>query len=315
MMCAGLILSIMQRKQEYMRVDNLIIDGTNIEFRIFYIARQIKTTNNDGIQTSCIYRFLHTFNKLIEKFDPTNIYAAWDRKLSWPSTNFRKEILIDQYKAGRKKPPDVHEMFDQEVRLIEMLESLGVKNIYPNVLEADDVCAWLADTLKGVNIIVSVDHDLLQLISPTTSVYNLKELITYNNFEEKMQLKPEHYKLFKAIKGDPSDNIKGIEGYGEVRSRKLAAEWNVSNLSDEYKQIIERNLKLIDLQYGYNHQQGEKQKYEEQMNYVKDIKPDLEKFKQLCKKYNFTAYINDPIWNKLVNRNNIVDIINSLYDK
>ena len=303
-----------------MSVDNLIIDGTNIEFRIFYVTRGSKTQDeeigglaNPNEQTNCIFKFLQTFYRLVEKFNPTNIYAAWDKKLTWPSTNFRKEIMVDQYKAGRVNPPDIQDMFDQEIKLIEMLETLGVRNIYPNVLEADDVCAWLATTLPGRNIVVSVDQDLLQLINPNTSVYNLKEMITYENFETKKGVKPEDYKLFKAIKGDPSDNIMGLEGYGEVRSRKLATNWNAANLTEEYKQIIERNLKLIDLQYGYNFQPGEKQKYEEQLNYVKNIKSDIEKFTILCAKYKFNAFINDmDKWKRVINRNNIMDLINRL---
>ena len=296
-----------------MQIDNLIIDGTNIEFRIFYIARGSKTINVDGDQTSCICKFLATFGNLVEKFNPTNIYAAWDKKLTWPSTNFRKEIMVDQYKAGRIKPPDIQEMYDQEVKLIEMLETLGVKNLYPNVLEADDVCAWLADTLPGRNVVVSVDQDLLQLISPTTSVYNMKEHITYENFEAKKGVKPEQYTLYKAIKGDASDNIMGLDGYGEVRSRKLASNWKEEVLTEEFNRIVERNIKLIDLHYGYNHQAGEKQKYEEQMNYVRNIKANLDKFKQLCEKYNFTAYLDDmDRWKRMIKRNNIIDIINSL---
>lgn len=296
-----------------MQVDNLIIDGTNLEYRIFYIARNAKTINADGEQTSCMFKFLGTFYNLIKMFNPTNVYAAWDRKLMWPSSNFRKEILVDQYKAGRPKPHDIQEMFDQEVKLIEMLESLGVKNIYPNVLEADDVCAWLTHTLSGKNVVVSVDQDLLQLVTPQTSVYNLKELITFENFESKKGIKPQQFILYKAIKGDLSDNIAGLDGYGEVRSRKLASNWDSSNLTEEFKQTIERNIRLMDLRYGYKHQPNEKQKYEEQLNYTRNVKPDIEKFKLLCERYDFVDYVNDiDKWKRVVKRNNIVDIINKL---
>lgn len=296
-----------------MSIDNLIIDGTNLEFRIFFIAKSMKTVNVDGEQTSCIYRYLQTFKKLVEKFDPMDIYAAWDKKLTRPSTNFRKELLDNQYKAGRVKYADINEMFEQEVKLIEMLETLGVKNIFPNVLEADDVCAYLSHTLPGKTVVVSVDQDLLQLITPNVSVYNLKEMITYDNFFDKKGMKPEEFKYYKAIKGDVSDNISGLEGYGDVRSKKLASSYNTANLTEEFKNIIERNLKLIDLDYGYNHQEGEKQSYENQLNYVKNINGDLDKFKSLCERYNFTTYLNDiNQWRKIIKRNNIVSLINRL---
>jgi 5'-3' exonuclease len=296
-----------------MQVNNLIIDGTNLEFRIFFISRNMKRTNTEGMQTGCIYRFLQTYNKLVTQFQPTNIYAAWDKKLEWPSTNFRKDILQNQYKAGRKKPDDIQEMFDQEVKLIEMLETLGVKTIYPKVLEADDVCAWLAKELPGNNVVVSADQDLLQLVDHRTAVYNLKELITYDNFEEKRGICPELFTLYKSIKGDQSDNIQGLRGHGEVRSKKLAKNWDNAKLTPEYQSIVERNLKLIDLHFGYEHQEGEKKSYQEQLNYVKGIEPDIEKFKALCEQYEFKTYIeNINDWKRLINRNNIIDIINKL---
>jgi DNA polymerase-1 len=307
-----------------MSVDNLIIDGTNLEFRIFCITRGYKTTDESGTSvfnpddptgelSNSTYKFLQTFISLTEKFNPTNVYASWDKKLQHPSTNFRKDILVDQYKAGRVKPSDIQDMYDQEVILIEMLESLGVKNIFPNVLEADDVCAWLSTILPGKTIIVSVDQDLLQLITPNISVYNLKELITYSNFESKKGIKPELYKLFKAIKGDSSDNINGLNGYGEVRSRKLAANWDTTNVTEEVKQIVERNLKLMDLHFGFNFQEGEKQKYEEQLNYVKNVKGDIERFKNLCAKNGFVTIIeNMGKWKHFIRRNDLSDFISKL---
>lgn len=296
-----------------MQVNNLILDGTNIEFRIFYITRGLKIQDENIKSTNCIFKFLQTFKSLVEKFNPVNIYAAWDRKILHPSTNFRKEILLDQYKAGRIKPPDIQEMYDQEIRLIEMLETLGVKNIFPNVLEADDVCAWLTNVLSGTSIVVSVDQDLLQLVKPNISVYNLKELITYENFESKKGIIPEKYVLYKAIKGDISDNIIGVPGYGEIKAKKLALNYDEHNLLEENKQIIKRNLQLMDLHYGYNYQSGEKQKYEEQLNYVKSINGDVDKFKFLCEKYNFELFLNDiNRWKKIINRNNIFEIINNI---
>ena len=86
-----------------------------------------------------------------------------------------------------------------------------------------------------------------------------------------------------------------------------------TDLTEEFKQIVERNLKLIDLHYGYNFQEGEKQKYEEQFNYVRNIKSDINKFAELCKRNGFITYIeNIDKWKRIINRNNIVDIINRI---
>ena len=296
-----------------MRVKNLIIDGTNLEFRVFFISKQIKMVNNAGEQISCVYRFLTTYKNLVDQFNPDNVYCAWDRKLDRNSRNFRQELLADQYKAGRVKPPDVDEMYEQEIKLIEGLEMLGCKHMFPNALEADDVVAWLATKLDGPNVIVSVDNDLLQLVNEKNSVYNLKKLITLDNFLREIGVNIEHFKLYKAIKGDISDNIPGIPGFGTVRARKLAANWKNINITESLKNIVERNLKLIDLNYGYTAQPEEVTSYENQFRYLTGLHGNIDKFKDYCEKNGFIEYLkrfND--WKHMFNRNKLVDLISAI---
>lgn len=295
-----------------MRVKNLIIDGTNIEFRIFYVSKELKMTNEAGEQTSCVYKFLASVKNLIEQFNPDDVYFAWDRRLTWPSTNFRQTLLEDQYKAGRVKPPDIDEMYAQEVKLIEGLEMLGCKHMFPNTLEADDVVAWLARNLEGPNVIVSVDHDLLQLIDDKNSMYDLKSTVTKNNFTEEVGVEPQFFKLYKAIMGDTSDNIPGIPGYGKVRSRKLAQQWSTANVTEDVRKIVERNLKLIDLDYGYVVQPEELKSYKDQFEYLKGVKGDINKFKEFCQRNGFTKYVeNFSEWKHLFDRNKLVELINA----
>lgn len=294
-----------------MHYDNLIIDGTNIEFRSFFVSKKTKTINTAGEQTGCIYLFLNTFKDLVKNYNPTNVYVCWDKRLVHKSTNFRKDIMIDQYKAGRNRPDDISEMYEQEERLIEMLSALGAKNMFPNVLEADDVIAWLSNTLKGTNLIVSVDKDLLQLIDENTSVYNLKKVISIDSFESDIGIPLERYKIFKAIKGDTSDNIPGLPGYGDVRSKRLAYKWDSTIASQEFKDIIERNLELMDLDRGYLIQEGEEDSYKNQFSI--EASPNIEAFKTLCERYEFAKYLNNfSEWSNLINRNNVVSVINTL---
>jgi hypothetical protein len=49
------------------------------------------------------------------------------------------------------------------------------------------------------------------------------------------------------------------------------------------------------------------------MNYVKNVKGDIDRFKLLCERHNFLPYLNDlNKWKRLINRNNIVNIVNRL---
>lgn len=298
-----------------MQVDNLIIDGTNIEFRIFHISRKLGIPNGLTAQSNITNRFLKTFQGLVQKFEPTNIYASWDRRLDRGSVNFRQTLMGGKYKAGRERPPDIQDMYDQEIKLIEILEAFGVKNIFPNKLEADDVCAWLTKTVPGKSVVVSVDQDFLQLVNPNVSVWNMKDLITYKNFEKLKGMRQPVFKLFKCIKGDVSDNIDGLEGYGEVYSRKLASDWKEGKkkLTAEQIAIVEKNIQLIDLHFGYRFQNGEEAIYKNQLNYLRNVECDFEKFIQLCRDWGLTDIVNNRNeWIQITKRNCIEDLISKL---
>jgi 5'-3' exonuclease len=79
-------------------VDNLIIDGNNLLYRIFWTSNyKIEEKDNPGQ----IFLFLRSLKSYVDKFRPHNVYCTWDKKLEWPSTNFRREATTVEYKAGR----------------------------------------------------------------------------------------------------------------------------------------------------------------------------------------------------------------------
>jgi len=84
--------------------------------------------------------------------------------------------------------------------------------------EADDVIAYIVnDHFKDSQcFIMSSDKDFLQLITERIHVWSpTKKKLYYNEdiFEE-YGVYPNNFALYKAIIGDPSDNIPGIDGVG-----------------------------------------------------------------------------------------------------
>lgn len=233
-------------------------------------------------------------------FNPKCIYIAWDKKLSFPSTNFRKEMMKTEYKQNRDKS-SADDVFHYEQAIESVCSSLGVKNIFPNVMEADDVISWLSKTIEP-NIIISVDNDLYQLISPVTSFYHLNKKIVINteNFYEIAGVDLNCILYYKAILGDASDNIHGFPGYGKVRSKKLASQLYENNgdidklnLSDEYIVLLKRNLKMMDLSIGYLQEQDEVSHYERQFNELKSHTANFDQFECLVREYNFKTILDN----------------------
>ena len=192
---------------------------------------------------------------------------------------------------------------------VEATTALGIKNIYPGKLEADDVISWLCRHIEGKKIIVSVDNDFAQLVSAEVSFYNpiKKVVIDLTNFEEYFNLTPKAYLFYKAIVGDVSDNVKGLEGFGKVKGAKLAKAFADGNeaLINLYKEQVYNNLKVVDLSYGLQEFPEEIECYKEQMSSLKAVKPDFKLFSEKCEEYEFKSIIKDiSSWKKDFNKAN-----------
>jgi len=222
------------------------------------------------------------------------IYVVWDKRLEWPSTNFREQSQYVDYKADRDSET-IKIMFNHVNMIEQVLQFLGIKNMYPKVMEADDVISWLSTKLLEQKTIISADADMYQLVTNETVVYNpiKKMLVTVENFQEKIGIEKKGFILFKAIQGDPSDNIKGLHGYGPVKAKKLVNELLTGKMSltEEQMFTIKHNLTLIDLSKGYLIHPGEINSYEEQFNRLQTQQPDFEKFRLNCIENGFDSIL------------------------
>jgi 5'-3' exonuclease len=137
--------------------------------------------------------------------------------LTGPS-NFRKTIN-PQYKANRTAPKPKHLIALQKYAL----DKLGAEWA-PDTLEADDALSIHQDKVGGTTTICSLDKDMLQV--PGKHFQWAIGTLSWSrpdNFVEQTEL--EGLRLFyeQCIKGDSSDNVKGIPGLGEVKARKALA--------------------------------------------------------------------------------------------
>lgn len=292
----------------------MIIDGSNLLHRSFWVAE--RSMNNTSNSVSFI--FLKSLRTLIEKFKPSNTWVVWDKKITSNSLNFRKRLLLDKYKATRDQDRNAKVIAHHEI-IEKLLSSLGVKQIYPNTLEADDVISWLTKRVDERCTVVSVDKDLLQLITNNTQVYNpiKKQIINKDNFLSVIGVELKDFLKYKALLGDESDNIEGVESYGAVKCKKACTDSIESislTLTKEQFEVFERNLKVIDLSNSYNIEVGEAEVYENQFNNVNKIKPDINLFSKLCEECGFNSIVKDiQTWKRcFVSSQKLNDLIQSL---
>ena len=302
--------------------DNIIIDGNNLLYRIFWTSNfKIDESDSPGQ----IFLFLRSLKSYVDKFQAKNVICTWDKKLDWPSTNFRKEMTDVEYKAGRnnEKFKDVFEFLD---KIIEVISLLGVKNIYPKRMEADDLMAWLSRHLHGNNVVITTDKDLLQLVNEKITIYNpiKKKEVTLKNFEEYTGVKKEYYMSYRVVTGDKSDNIQGFPRFGLKRFLKLehkivtmdgkeqVALIQDNSITEEQFKIYKRNWGLMNLEVGYNYYDDEVPAYKRQLEDLTLHTSNFAKFIEKCKEHGMWSIVkNDTSWRESFNTNeNVLNIIN-----
>ncbi|HHX77823.1 MAG TPA: DNA polymerase I, partial [Firmicutes bacterium] len=204
----------------------ILIDGNSLVYRAFYALPLLQ--NSRGRYTNAIYGFMSMLYRLLEEEKPAYMAAAFD--LAAPT--FRHKIY-DAYKATRSKTPD--ELGEQIPVVKEILQLMGIEVLEVEGYEADDIIGTLSRSASEADLkvlIVTGDADALQLVNGRVEVALTKKGISnldiYNlaNFKDKLGLTPGQVADYKALTGDPSDNIPGIPGVGEKTAVKLLKEYD-----------------------------------------------------------------------------------------
>ena len=225
----------------------IIIDANSVIHRAYHALPNLTTKKGEPV--NAVYGFLLVFFRAIKDFQPDFIVACFD----FPAPNFRHE-KFKEYKANRPPTPD--DLRQQIPKVKEFLQNFNVPVFEKQGFEADDIIATIADLSpkkqaigETENIILSGDLDCLQLVSSQTQAYILrkgvKDIILYDRerVKEKLQgLTPGQFLDFKALRGDPSDNIPGVIGVGEKTAIKLLLEFG--KLENLYKEIEKDSEKI-----------------------------------------------------------------------
>jgi DNA polymerase-1 len=256
-------------------------------------------------------------------FNCTDIYSVWDKRLIRGIKNYRRQAKQVEYKGNRDEKKNTH-VFSYEDKTTELLTKLGVKNMYPGILEADDVISWLSNKIKHTKVIVSVDQDMLQLVNDTTFVYSpIKDvIIDKNNFEEKTGVPVDQFLRYKSLMGDKSDNLPGLDKCGPKTAKKLVTKYpddvtlEQALGADKLKPYY-TNLDLIDLKQGEVHHPEDCKLYQEQHAELESHEPDFPGFSNICESLNMNKIVEKlDDWKTAFSNVNINDrlenIVNSL---
>jgi DNA polymerase-1 len=203
----------------------LLVDGHNLVYRAFFAMPAL--SNSRGEMTNAAYGFTSMLFKALNDTTPTYAVAAFD--LAGPT--FRHEKFAE-YKAQRSRAPA--ELQAQFPWAREVVQALGIPIVEVPTFEADDVIGTLARKAEAAGldvIILTGDLDTLQLVTEHVRVFasrrGISDTIIYDldKVRERYGFEPPLVVDFKALQGDPSDNIPGVPGIGEKTAMALVREY------------------------------------------------------------------------------------------
>jgi DNA polymerase-1 len=201
----------------------IILDSNALLHRAFHALPPL--TNKSGQETGAVYGYLLTLFKAIKDLKPEYVVATFDTK----AKTFRHKRFLD-YKAQRPQTPSG--IISQIPITKDVLGSFKIPVFAKDGFEADDLIATICKLVQKENkdleiFILTGDLDNLQLVNEKIKVYTLgkgiKDTVIYdiNKVKERFQVDPNQMVDFKALTGDPSDNIPGVEGIGKKTASEI----------------------------------------------------------------------------------------------
>lgn len=190
-----------------------LIDGMNAYYRSYHKMSHLK--DDSDLHTGGIFGFLKLVFQIQKKYPNSKINVLWDSP-----NNFRYSLYPEYKKTRRdRRDPDEYKRIKAGINpLKDLLSKMEVDQYEADGFEADDLAGFLTQNLKYDELtMVTTDHDWFQLLDER--VFQLKPV--KDSREIGLLVNPEYFKnefgypcknitIFKSIKGDQSDNIKGV---------------------------------------------------------------------------------------------------------
>src|SRR5262245_6264375 len=220
------------------------LDGFGLVYRGYYALPPLTTSKGELVNG--VFGFCSIVLRGFADLKPDYVAVCFD--LSGPT--FRHEQYAE-YKATRTRMPD--DLAAQFPKVREVVKALRIPVYEQQGYEADDVIGTLTVQAEQAGVettIVSVDLDMLQLVTDKTRLMTtrsgVENTVIYDpaRIWERFGLRPDQMIDYKALKGDPTDNIPGVPGVGQKTAAKLVAEWvDLDNLYAHIEEVKPEKLR------------------------------------------------------------------------
>jgi len=208
----------------------VIVDWSNLMYRAWFVSREqpwVAFCKFFDMLRLCVH-------KSKEPGVPVHVIFCGESR-----TKLKRTEFFPEYKGTRKHSKN-EEFAAFRKTLENYIEKLGYKLLRIDGAEADDVIASIvssfchrcyckvpcgncehAQQFTTDIVIFSGDRDLQQLLAwKRVLIYRAPGLfVDVATFEEEFGIPVAKYGIYKALIGDKSDNIQGVEGFGPVKAQ------------------------------------------------------------------------------------------------
>ena len=202
----------------------LVLDGNSLVHRAYHAGLGEKIFDDRERPVWALRGLVGSVARAAAHLRPDAVLVGFDcaessaRRLDWPD-----------YKAHRPaKPADLSEQIAAAPAL---LRAAGLCTVVPPSWEADDVLASSAAAARRAgwrSVLMTSDRDAFALIDETTSVLRVRNggfdeavLIDAGGLPGVCGVAAGQYRDFAALRGDPSDNLPGVRGFGAATAARL----------------------------------------------------------------------------------------------
>jgi 5'-3' exonuclease len=213
-----------------MKIRTLLVDSSYLLKRSYHGAKDTYTSKFGHI--GGLYSFITTVRKLIKDHMINKVVLAWDGE----GGGILRHYIDNEYKANRKtkewhkriemtaveirrEKEKEESILKQRKRIQAYAEELFLRQIETDDVEGDDLIAayCLQYNNKEEIFLYSADRDFAQLLDLNISMIipGIDEPVNKTNYIMHFDHHYTNALVLKIICGDDTDNIDGIDGWGE----------------------------------------------------------------------------------------------------
>ena len=189
----------------------LVIDALNMFLRAFIVDPSL---SNHGQPIGGIKGSIKILQKLVRITQPNEIVICWDGP-----NGSQKRKSLNRSVHNLTDNEELQNKIWQQIQIIEYLNQMPIIQLILERVEADDIISYVCGSsrYKGwQKVVVSNDKDFLQLCDGETVVYRptTDKIETKKTVLEKLGIHPRNMALARAMAGDASDNLPGVNRVG-----------------------------------------------------------------------------------------------------